>query len=319
MDMWEKINAVQRMQDYIHQHLDENITLDDICRAAKYSKWHSFRMFKEIFGKTPFEYIRALRLTNAARNIRANSGDNILDVALNTGFSSHEGFSKAFHAYFGVNPGKYRNHLPRRFMYFDPTPIVQYYLLLNSKEHINMAENQRTVTVTVVEKPKCKLILKRGVKSTDYFSYCAEMGCDTWEILENVEQTLNKDKPCLELSANMVTPNKGVPFVELPPSMITPGTSKAACALEVSVGYNLKIPEGFEIVDLPPFLYMWFQGAPYEDENCFGDAHEEMAKTIANYKPELYGYEFAEDSAPHFHYGTSAATGCKEMIPVRRL
>ena len=165
-----------------------------------------------------------------------------------------------------------------------------------------MFENTRTVTVTVIEKPACKLILKRGITSTDYFGYCEEMGCDTWEILEAIPQGLG-----------------GVPFLELPLSMITPGTSKAACALEVPADYNDKIPEGFEIIDLPAFWYMWFQGAPYDDENHFGGAHEELGRAIENYKPELYGYEFAKDSAPHFHYGTSAATGCKEMIPVRRL
>ena len=302
MDIWEKVNAAQRMQDYIHQHLDENIALEEICRAASYSKWHSFRIFKEIFHKTPFEYIRALRLTNAARNIKNDSGVNILDIAMNNGFDSHEGFTKAFNAYFGVNPGKYRNHNPRRFMYFDPSPILHYYLLLNSKEYVNMAENQRTVTVTVVEKPACKLILKRGITSTDYFSYCAEIGCDAWEILETVPEALDK-----------------AVFLELPPDLIRPGTSKAACALEVPVDFNAEIPEGFEIIDLPSHFYMWFNGAPYEDENWYGYAHEELGRAISNYKPELYGYEFAEDSAPHFHYGTSAATGCKEMIPVRRL
>ena len=165
-----------------------------------------------------------------------------------------------------------------------------------------MAENKRTVTVTVVEKPACKLILKRGIKSTDYFSYCEEMGCDTWEILETIPQG-----------------SGGVPFLELPPNMIPPGTSKAACGLEVPADFNAEIPEGFEIIDLPAYLYMWFQGAPYDDENWFGYAHEELGNAIANYKPELYGYEFAKDSAPHFHYGTSAANGCKEMIPVKRL
>ena len=165
-----------------------------------------------------------------------------------------------------------------------------------------MAENQRTVTVTVVEKPDCRLILKRGIKSTEYFSYCAEIGCDAFEILETIPHGLDK-----------------VVFLELPPYLITPGTSKAACALEVPVDFNAKIPDGFEIIDLPSHLYMWFNGAPYDEENWFGDAHQELGRAIENYKPELYGYEFAEDSAPHFHYGTSAATGCREMIPVRRL
>jgi len=302
MDIWEKIHAAQRMQDYIHQNLDENMALEDICEAARYSKWHSFRIFKEVFHKTPFEYIRALRLTNAARNIKNDSDATILDVAVNVGFASHEGFTKAFHAYFGVNPNKYRNHIPRRYLYFEPSPILHYYLLLNSEERIEMAENQRTVTVTVVEKTPRKLILKRGITSTDYFSYCEEIGCDAWEILETVPRALDK-----------------VAFLELPPSLITPGTSKAACGLEVPIDFSEKIPEGFEMIELPSCLMMWVNGAPYENEGWFGEAHSELRRVIENYKPELYGYEFAEDLAPHYHYGTSAETGCREMIPVRRL
>ena len=305
MDIWEKLNAAQRMQDYIHQHFDENITLEEICETSMYSKWYSFRIFKEVFNKTPFEYIRALRLTNAARKIKTSSDANILDVALDYGFESHEGFTKAFQRYFGVNPGKYREHNPRRFMYFEPSSVIRYHLLLNSKEYIEMSENQRTVTVTVVEKPVRKLILKRGIKSGGYFEFCEEIGCDAFEILETVPGALEK-----------------VVFVELPPSMIAEGTSKAAAAVEVPVDFiekNGKVPDGFDIIDLPQGVYMWFNGAPYEDEGMFGLAHEELYRAIANYKPEVYGYEFAPDDAPHFHYGTSAATGCKELIPVKQL
>lgn len=302
MDIWEKLNAAQRMQDYIHQHFDETVTLEEICKVSMYSKWHSFRIFKELFNKTPFEYIRALRLTRAARKIKIDPNANILNIALDFGFASHEGFTKAFQRYFGVNPCKYRGHIPRSFMYFDPSSILRYHLLLNSKEYIEMSENQRTVTVTVVEKTTRKLILKRGKKSTGYFEFCEEIGCDAFEILETIPQALEK-----------------VVFLELPPSMITPGTSKAAAALEVPFDYNGKIPEGFEIADLPSCLVMWFNGAPYEDESMFGAAHEELYRAIANYKPEVYGYEFAPDSAPVFNYFASAANGVRQMIPVRRL
>jgi len=302
MDIWEKINAAQRMQDYIHQHYNNNITLEEICKVSMFSKWHSFRIFKEIFNRTPFEYIRALRLTNAARKIKNEADVNILNVALDVGFTSHEGFTKAFQRYFGVNPGKYREHNPRGYMYFDPTSILRYHLLLNSKEYIEMSENQRTVTVTVVEKPKCKLILKRGKKSTGYFEFCEEIGCDAFEILETVPQALEK-----------------VVFLELPPNMIMPGTSKAAAGVEVPADYSGDIPEGFDVVDMPSHSYMWFNGAPYEDESMYGVAHEELYRAIANYKPEVYGYEFAPDSAPVFHYGTTAATGCKQLIPIRKI
>lgn len=302
MDIWEKVGAAQRMQDYIHAHLEEDMALDDICSAALYSKRHALRIFKEIFQKTPFAYIRALRITEAARQLKEKPGDNIVDIAMNTGFTSHEGFTKAFHAYFGVNPNKYRVHNPRRYLYFEPSPVLRYYLLLNARERKNMAESRRTVTVTVLEKPDCRLILKRGVTSTDYFGYCAEIGCDPWEILEEVPGAL--DRPA---------------FLELPPHLITPGTSKAACALEVPAEFSGDVPEGFEVIDLPRSLMMWFQGAPYEDETWFGEAHSEMYQTIDSYRPEQYGYAFAPDAAPRFSYGTSAEKGCREMLPVRRL
>lgn len=308
MERWEKLYAGKRMQDYIHLHIDEKISLEDISKAAMYSKWYSFRIFKEVFNKTPFEYIRALRLTNAARNIKDNTDLSILSVAVDAGFDSHEGFTKAFNQYFGVNPGRYRQDLPRRYKYFVPSPI-------NSKEHIEMSENQRIVTVTIVEKPACKLILSRGVKARNYFELCQEIGCDKTELLEEMAKSVlgyaYGTKTINHIYPSHSASNMGrVSYVNLP------GTSGAAFALEVPIDYDLDIPEGFDLLDLPPFLYMCFQGEPYEDENWFGCAHEELARAIANYKPDLYGYEYAKDRAPHFMYGTSATTGCREMIPV---
>lgn len=128
------------------------------------------------------------------------------------------------------------------------------------------------------------------------------MGCDKFEILQTVPNALEK-----------------VVFIELPPSMITPGTSKAAAALEVPFDFDGDFPEGFEIIDLPSHLYMWFNGAPYKDESMSGIAHEELYRAIANYKPELYGYEYAKDSAPVFHYFAAAINGVRQIIPVGRL
>ena len=65
MESWEKVKAVQLMQDYINEHLAEPITLRMLASAANYSPWHSSRIFKELIGKTPFEYIRALRLSRS--------------------------------------------------------------------------------------------------------------------------------------------------------------------------------------------------------------------------------------------------------------
>ena len=165
-----------------------------------------------------------------------------------------------------------------------------------------MSETPRTVTVTVLEKSARKLVLKRGIRASDYFSWCEEIGCDQWELMDTVAPAL--EPTCL---------------VELPAPLIKEGTSKVACAREVPLDFTSELPKGFDIIELPAQLMMSFRGAPYEDESWYGEAHEELRRAIAAYRPEQYGYEFARDSAPHFHYGASAAAGCWEMIPVRPL
>jgi hypothetical protein len=165
-----------------------------------------------------------------------------------------------------------------------------------------MTDAQRTVTVTVIEKPDCKLILKRGIAAKNYFEYSAEIGCDAFETLKTVSPTLDK-----------------VACVDLPLCLIKPNTSLVAAAVEVSADYSGEIPEGFEIIDLPAHLYMCFNGAPYDDENWCGKAHQELYKAIDNYKPELYGYEYIKDEAPVFNHFASAENGVRQIIPVRKI
>ena len=156
----------------------------------------------------------------------------------------------------------------------------------------------RTVTATFITKPACKLIIKRGILATDYFSYCDEIGCDIWDTLAKVPNRLDK-----------------VSFVILPEFLVSEGTSKACCAAEVPLDYNSSVPGGCEIIELPEHTMLWFQGAPYADEAWYGGAHAEIYNAIQNYKPELYGYRFAYDLAPEFHYGTSAKDGCRQLVP----
>ncbi len=70
MELSDKVNAVIKMQKFIIANIDQRITLDDLSRIAGYSKYHSARISKELADRTPFEYIRAIRLTIAAQALR---------------------------------------------------------------------------------------------------------------------------------------------------------------------------------------------------------------------------------------------------------
>ncbi len=66
----------------------------------------------ELVGKTPFEYIRALRLSRAAIQLR-DGKTKVVDVAFDFVFDSHEGFTKAFSRQFGLPPKRYSDQTPQ--------------------------------------------------------------------------------------------------------------------------------------------------------------------------------------------------------------
>ena len=68
--MNERTLAVQRMQEYIKEHIIDEITLDDLAKASLFSPWYSHRLFREYTGVAPSEYIRKLRLSEAAKKLK---------------------------------------------------------------------------------------------------------------------------------------------------------------------------------------------------------------------------------------------------------
>ncbi|MDF2531559.1 MAG: AraC family transcriptional regulator [Clostridia bacterium] len=301
MESWEKINAVQRMQDYIEQHITEPITLHMIAQAAGYSPWHSARIFKELLGKTLFEYIRALRLSHAAVRLRDNNDEKIIDIAFDFVFDSHEGFTRAFSKQFGVTPHYYSKKTPP-IKLFMPNRIRGYYLTLQKGED-RMIEKPKTNTVfvQVVDRPARRLILKRGIKATHYFEYCDEVGCDVWGLLSSIKDAIYEPVG-----------------MWLPENMVRPGTSVYAQGVEVSANYAGEVPEGFDMIDLPPCKMMVFQGQPFEDEK-FEEAISEIWETMKSYDPKIYGFEWADEDAPRIQLEPAGYRGYIEARPVRQM
>jgi AraC family transcriptional regulator len=298
VESWEKIDAVQRMQDYIEEHIQEYISLHMLAKAANYSPWYAAKIFKELTGKTPFEYIRELRLSKAALKLR-DTDRKVVDVAFDFVFDSHEGFTRAFSKQFGMTPKDYSKNTPPLKL-FMPSRIRDYYLTLMKGDN-SMAENKNvsTVFVQVIERPARKLILKRGIKATHYFEYCEEVGCDIWGILTSIKEAIYEPMG-----------------LWLPQNMVKPGTSVYAQGVEVPADYNGIIPEGFDVIDLPPCKMMIFQGPPYEEEK-FEEAIGDLWEAVKKYNPEIYGYSWADEDAPRFQLEPMGYRGYIEGRPVR--
>ena len=291
--MDEHIEAVQRMQDYIETNLDKNITTADLANAARYSPWYSYRLFVDLLHMTPAVYIRRLRLSKSALRLR-DEKVKIIDVALDSGFESVDGYQRAFYKEFGCNPYEYS---------IRPTPIYLFkpygIKYANRKGSKDMSE-VKSVFVQVIEKPERKVIIKRGKEATEYFKYSEEVGCDVWGLLCSMKSICG-EPVCLWL----------------PQKYIAEGTSEYVQGVEVAMDYSGEIPEGFDVIELPKSKYIMFQGEPFEEED-FCEAIEEVWSAVKKYNPTAIGYKW-DDSNPRIQLEPIGTRGYIELYPVKSI
>ncbi len=92
---------------HIQKNLDQPLELDELAGIACFSPFHFHRIFRGMVGESVMEYVRRLRLEQAAQKLHF-SGRPVIDVALDAGYESHEAFTRAFTARFGLTPSTYR-------------------------------------------------------------------------------------------------------------------------------------------------------------------------------------------------------------------
>ena len=292
--MKEQVLAVQRMQEYIEEHLESEICLSELARVSLFSPWYAYRLFRELLGVTPTEYIRKYRLTQAAKQLREGNV-RVIDAALDAGFSNVDTFTRAFYREFGLNPSEYLK---------DPVPItffipygVKYREL--RKEIIDVNKIQ-PIFVQAVRKPERLCIVKRAVHADDYFPYCEEVSCDVWGILMSMRSL------CGEPVA-----------MWLPAKYRKPDTSAYVQGVEVETDYMGIIPEGFDTILLPEAEYLVFQGQPFQEEN-YCEAIRTVQSAMDQYDPSAIGYRW-DDENPRIQLEPRGARGYIEMRAVRRV
>lgn len=290
--MRQQIKAVQRMQDYISRHINEDISMENLARASLYSPWYSYRLFSQWLKITPAQYIRRLRLSQSALRLR-DEKITITDVAFDTGFHSVDSYQRAFYREFGCNPKEYAQN---------PVPIylfTPYGINTSEVRKESTMETVKNVFVQPIEKPARKVLIKRGVSASDYMTYCGEVGCDVWGLLLSIKS----------ISGEPVA-------LWLPPAYKTPGTSEYVQGVEVAENYAGAIPEGFEVIDLPAAHYLMFQGEPFAEED-YAAAIEQVWAAIDKYNPALSGYVW-DDQNPTIQLEPIGTRGYVQLHAVKK-
>ncbi len=289
----DKITAVKQIQEYIQDNIKNPITLSDVSKQIHYSLWYSARIFKEVIGINMFEYIRRLRLTEAAKTLR-DTNNNVIDVAFDFLFDSHEGFTRAFSREFNITPKAYqKSRIP--IQYFIP-----YKVIAKSQGKEEKQVETKAVFIQIIERPKRKAIIKRAKTATHYFQYCEEVGCDIWGMLCSIKEAISEPVG-----------------MWLSKKMIKPDTSIYVQGVEVPEDYSKEIPDGYEIIELPETLMMIFQGEPYEDDN-FEEEVTKVMDYVSRYHPEVYGYVYDIDGY-RFQYAPQGYRGYIEGRTVKKI
>ncbi|MEG1254993.1 AraC family transcriptional regulator [Clostridium sp.] len=112
--------AISQCIQYIEENIKKDLTPEMIANEVGYSTFHFCRIFSIQQGITLMDYVKKRRLTLAA--IDLFKGNRIIDIALEYGFDTHNGFSKAFKKEYGFSPTQY---LKRMDGYFGEKSILK--------------------------------------------------------------------------------------------------------------------------------------------------------------------------------------------------
>lgn len=94
--------------DFILKNLNSEISLNQISELANYSPFHFQKIFKEVMGVSPKQYIIKLRLETALHKMIIHSEKPIQEISMDAGFSSPAVFSRSVKNMYGISPEKFR-------------------------------------------------------------------------------------------------------------------------------------------------------------------------------------------------------------------
>ena len=99
--------VINKAINYIFDHIDEDITVDDVAQYCSYSRYHLTRMFKEDTDEALYQFIKRVRLERSAWRLKVEKEKSITEIGGEYGYSSSN-FATAFKKHLDVSPADFR-------------------------------------------------------------------------------------------------------------------------------------------------------------------------------------------------------------------
>jgi AraC family transcriptional regulator len=146
--------AVERAVTRIVATLDEAIDLGALARGAALSPFHFHRVFRGMVGETPLEMHRRLRLERAASQLVAGTAS-ITTVAFDTGYETHEAFTRAFRQAYGTSPSAFRQGGPLQIHLAARSGV--HFGAATTRERLRFIQGDTAMNVTIEDMPELRV------------------------------------------------------------------------------------------------------------------------------------------------------------------
>jgi len=271
---------VDEIDECIKHRDDESLTLRFLSRKLGYSEFHTTRKFKEISGMQFRDYLRLRRLAFALIEVR-DTQRGLLDIAVDYGFSSHEAFTRAFKATYGITPNAYRKC---------PMPVVlrtkistfdRYILGIGE---IGMIKSTEEIKIYFVTIPAHKFMHIKNYESNGYFDFWEKQDKIPGHDCDTISGLLDSIKGKLDGKDNVIGKYSGqiMAYINEPS-----GKHPECYGVRLATDYAGKVPAQMLMIDVPEAEYIVFEHGPFD--------YEQESTTVGNkILAAIDGFDFEE-------------------------
>jgi AraC family transcriptional regulator len=296
------IEILQEMLRYIDANIadkmsGEKLNVEKLAARAGFSPYHFCRIFQWEVGYSIMEYVRNRRLAYAASELA--TGQRIADIAVDYGFETHSGFSKAFRRYFNCSPEVYRMHAS-----FDVPKLP---ILKKAKQYVSGG---------IVMEPK--MVKKETIKIAGFALKTRTKDGENNKAIPQFWQDYLTDGRVQKLHSESFVKSHAEYGACFP---VNPESGEFEYVIGVEVKDGNDIPKEYHVCSIPEALYAVFSTPPVDKAKFSSTIQGTWNYIHSEWFPNS-GYEFADGKVDFELYDERCMgdTGnvCDIYIPVEK-
>ena len=311
---------VDEIDSCIKNYEDEALTLRCLSRRLGYSEFYTTRKFREISGMQLRDYLRHRKLAFALKEVR-DSDKSLLHIAFDYGFSSHEAFTRAFKAAYGITPSEYRKNPLPVVLRTKINPFDRYFLGLGE---IGMMKSDEDVKIYFVTIPAHKFMHIKNYESNGYWDFWQKQSLIPGQDRETICGLLDSIKGKLDDDGGS-EPNSGsgqiMAYINDPDGRLCDwGYPRTEChGVRLPADYDGEVPPQLMMIDVPEAEYIVFEHGPFDYEQENRSVEEKIEKAMADFDFSGTGYCYDKQPGRILYFYFNPEQYFKYIRPVKKI